>query len=58
MKRGRSQIVQEKKKRLKRRGLAAAYISNASGCLKIDVDAARNRTKARCQRWHIYNETK
>lgn len=46
------------KKGLKRRDLAAVNVSNASACLEIDVDVASNRTKAQCQRWHIYNETK
>lgn len=57
---GRSQILQQqqKKKGLKWRDLAAVYVSNASACLRIDVDIARNKTTAQCQRWHIYNETK
>lgn len=38
--------------------MAVVCVSDASVCLEIDVDVARNRTKAQCQRWHIYNEAK
>lgn len=50
--------AKKKKGGLKWRDLAALYVSNASARLRIDVDIARNKTTAQCQRWHIYNETK